>query len=149
MKVYLNTIYRIIPGVWNFLVLVIIIYICFAQSYFLVFSPYLKDFRTFQQTILTIIFKQFYTTDEFEKFVQNRDFSYLKTAGLLSFLTNQFILMFFIALVTVLYKKAVGFEKGAEIITPDKQRFSEDIQQIKEQVNQIYQKHYKVSIMSK
>lgn len=42
------------------------------------------------------------------------------------------------ALVTNLFKKAASFEKGYEIITPEKQGFYNDIQEMKEKVNQIY-----------
>jgi hypothetical protein len=39
---------------------------------------------------------------------------------------------------TTLYKKAAAFDKNTEIITPNKKAFFNDIQDIKEKVNQIY-----------
>eukprot|EP00347_Sterkiella_histriomuscorum_P022659 403337641 len=143
MRIYLNTIYRIIPGIGTYLILVITLYVCWAQSFYLVFSPYIKDFRNYFQSILTVSYKRFYDTQEFQDFTSNRDFSYMELAGLIQNWCNTFIFFFFIAMITALYKKAVGFEKGAEIITPEKQAFKSDIQEIKEKVNQIYIKKVK------
>jgi len=44
----------------------------------------------------------------------------MELAGLLMSWTNTLILIIFISIVTTLYKKATGFEKGAEIITAEK-----------------------------
>ena len=43
----------------------------------------------------------------------------------------------------MLYSKATGFEKGSEIITPEKAQLINELKEIKEKVNQIYQKKIK------
>ena len=45
----------------------------------------------------------------------------MEMAGLIMSWTSTLILILFISMVTNLYKKATGFEKGAEIITAEKQ----------------------------
>ncbi|CDW84387.1 polycystin 2 [Stylonychia lemnae] len=143
MCIFLNTIFRMFPGISTFFIITTTLFACWAQGFYLIFSPYLFEFRNYFESLLTISFKRFYENDQFAKFTQNRDFAYLEVAGLLMSWTTTLILIIFIAMVTTLYKKATGFEKGAEIMTLEKQQILNDIKDIKDKVNLIYIKKLK------
>ena len=57
MKILLNTLYRILPGLIIFLLLITVLFISWAQGFYLIFSPYIFEFRTYLDTLLTISFK--------------------------------------------------------------------------------------------
>ena len=142
MKIYLNTIYRISPVVLVYLIFIVIIVISWTQGFYLLFSPYIYEFRTFFETMLSISYRRFYEEEEFKQFISDRDFSYMGLAALLLFWTQIMIIIFFIALVTHLFKKASGFEKGNDVITPEKELLFRELKEIKDKIDQIY--HAKV-----
>ena len=66
MKVFLNTVVRIVPGVTVYLVFTVIIMASWAQGYFLLFSPYVAEFKTYYESLLAISYLQFYDLPDFK-----------------------------------------------------------------------------------
>jgi hypothetical protein len=139
VRIFINTLYRMTPGIIIFTIVVAMTLLGWSQGLFLVFSPYIYEYRTIVDTLNTLSYGLMNQKPEFIKFTENnRDLEYLGITGLLINYCHLILLIIFVALSSFLFRKAAAFERDSAILTPDKEWLNKEIKQIKDQVNQIY-----------
>lgn len=133
------------PGILVYAVFVSVILFGWAQGVFIVFSPYLYDYRNYFQALNQLCFGILGEHSDFNRLREDtwkdgNDMEFLGLASLIVKYSQFFLAVLFVSLVNYLYRKASSFEMGAtnQLITPEKERLYKEIKQIKEQVNQIY-----------
>ena len=139
VRLFINTLYRMAPGVIIFTIFVAMSIAGWAQGVFIIFSPYIFEYRTISETMDRLLYGIISPRPEFSKFIEdNPDLEYLGIAGLVINLSHLVLGVIFVALITFLYRKANSFERESVIISPEREWMNKEIKQIKEQVNQIY-----------
>ncbi len=123
---YINTLYRMTPGILVFSVFTAILLFGWTQGVFLVFSPYIYEYRNYFEALNMMCLGIFGQRQEFNRFneKQGNDTQFVGVAGLLINYGHIVIIVLFVSLVVHLFKKATSFERANEhsMITPDKER---------------------------
>lgn len=120
IKRFLSTIYRIVPGVLIFLITFGIFLICWSVGIYLIFSHYLPQAQTFFATLSQVTSLNIMSSQDFQILIQKDHNQFLLFAGVLLEGIKHMIFILFLALVTILLKKAIQFERTQEMRVPEK-----------------------------
>ena len=112
VRIYINTLYRMAPGVLIFTLFIGMLMFGWAQGLFIVFSPYVYEYRNYFETLNTLCFGLFGQRQEFKRMskgigiTDENDLGFLGVAGLFINYVHLILTVLFVSLVIHLFKKA-------------------------------------------
>jgi hypothetical protein len=71
VAVFLNTIFRITPGLMLYVIFSFFLMLFWAQGFYLLFSPYMVVMSTYPLTMVNIWFNNLFIDSDFKKLVSN------------------------------------------------------------------------------
>mmetsp|Transcript_18136 Transcript_18136/g.17286 ORF Transcript_18136/g.17286 Transcript_18136/m.17286 type:complete len:412 (-) Transcript_18136:1023-2258(-) len=136
----LNSIFRITPFVINVSLILLTTYMFWTQGLFLLLNQDVRNFRTFYNSALTFLYKEYYNYEDFKYFFNDPRFARMVVIIPMFIIIRLTIFGMIIATVMYYYKKASSFDKN-QVITPSKAALEARLFEIKKKLTSISLNH--------
>jgi hypothetical protein len=106
---YLNTLFRLIPAFGVYLVIAVVIFLCWGLGLFIILAPNVFEFSSYLESIASVIYRNFYEIREYNSLLTSKNSAIYQLVVLITFSIRFLLFTIIIALTSYLYKKATSF----------------------------------------